>query len=150
MLRYVIIVLLTAAGVLALANLVVFAHARGAGLPPATTGPVTARQRWQELPAEDRLRLVEHYRTLVSREDAHSVLLHARQFVQLPPPQQELLRHLHTVLMETLDRQPAARRGDLLHYPPSAQAYFVYQALATEAPETLTELSQQMRATSQP
>jgi hypothetical protein len=57
---------------------------------------------------------------------------------------------LYRVVARMLDQQPAARRSDLLHYPPSARAYFVYQALAADDPQTLTELAQQLRATAAP
>lgn len=150
MLRIIAIALLTAAGVLALANLLVFISAREAETPPTTTAPVTAPQRWQAMPMEERSRLVERYRSIVARENARAVLQQARQFAQLPLARQEFLRRLHSVLVETIARQPLARRTDLLHYPPAAQAYFVYQYLVTDDPQMLAELAHQANAVTGP
>lgn len=150
MLRHSIIALLTAASVLALANLLVFTYTHGDDTPATKSRSITARQRWLKLSPEERLRLLQRYREVVSREDAREVLNQARQFAQLAPARQALLRRLYSMLANAPGQQTAPGRSDLLRYPPSARAYWVYQSLASDDPQELARLAHELRAASEP
>lgn len=145
MLRLSAVILWTLATALVIANAVLFTYARGTTRSGSTDAP-TAWERWQALSDAQRHEYLRSYESLAQRADARTILSEARQFGQLPPQRQALLRDLSRALTDTLDRQPPSRRRDWLRAPPRACAYLVFQAMATDDPQRLTGLAQQRRA----
>ena len=124
---------------LAVANVAVFLHARGHTQRIAAT-PHTAWERWQACSPAERQTYVEQYQGIDRREDAASVFRQAREFAQLPPVEQDRLRRLQRLLAETIDRQTASGRHELLRMAPRGRAFLVYQVLAADDPDTLARL----------
>jgi hypothetical protein len=127
---------------LALANLVVL---RTGAMATRSVAMPSAWQRWRALSASDRLTYVLRYQAVTQHPDAAGAFRQAREFARLSPRRQEYLRDLYRVLEETLGRQSATQRRDLLRSPPRARAFFVYQALEAEQPERLAELAARAR-----
>jgi hypothetical protein len=132
------LILLAAIVGLALANLVAL---RTGAIATRSVAMPSAWQRWRALSASDRLAYVLRYQAVTRHPDAAGAFRQAREFARLSPQRQEYLRDLYRVLEETLDRQSASQRLDLLRSPPRARAFFVYQALEAEQPERLAELA---------
>ncbi|MGE0482406.1 MAG: hypothetical protein AB7Q17_18255 [Phycisphaerae bacterium] len=98
--------------------------------------------RWRRLTTEHRRALVERYREVSQRADAHAIFARARRFAELSERERRVLSRLNELRGQVVRETSPTHRRQLLAMSPAAQAAELHRILAAMDPSPLTRLGQ--------
>lgn len=112
---------------------------------PTTTDSGADRSpwgRWRRLTTEQRRALVDRYREVSQRADAHAVFARARRFAERSEQERHVLSRLNELRGQVVRETSPTHRSQLLAMSPAAQAAELHRILAAMEPSPLARLGQ--------